>query len=271
MRDGFKLIGGLADGFWDAIFPTPDEDGTATRVAAITGLNGEGADGTLILPMRNVSVTQGSEHVFSYWQFEQALQVEKIADPEKKAARLADGAVAMETFVASVRETPASFFTELLADIEGASQAFSEMNAVLERRAGADAPPSGKIRESLEQIASSIRFFAADKLAAAQAAAPVAEGESGVESVAAGGTNGGGARRPGSYETREQALAELTKIAEFFRRIEPHSPISYTLEEAVRRGRMPLPELLSELIEDAAARRLFLVSSGIKPPEAEAS
>ena len=30
--------------FWDGIYPLPDEDGLATRVAPLTGLNGEDAD-----------------------------------------------------------------------------------------------------------------------------------------------------------------------------------------------------------------------------------
>jgi type VI secretion system protein ImpA len=46
----------------------------------------------------------------------------------------------------------------------------------------------------------------------------------------------------------------LEAIANFFRQTEPHSPISYTLEQTVRWGRMPLPELLSELIPDEKAR-----------------
>ncbi len=63
-------------------------------------------------------------------------------------------------------------------------------------------------------------------------------------------------------------MTELTRIADFFRRTEPHSPISYTLEEAVRRGRLSLPELLTELLQDnSEARKMFLVASGIKPSE----
>ena len=38
-------------------------------------------------------------------------------------------------------------------------------------------------------------------------------------------------------------------------------------EEAVRRGRMTLAELLEELITDESARKHFLVASGVRPPE----
>ena len=39
----------------------------------------------------------------------------------------------------------------------------------------------------------------------------------------------------------------IAAIAEFFRRTEPLSPLSYTLQEAVRRARMSWPELLEEI------------------------
>lgn len=71
----------------------------------------------------------------------------------------------------------------------------------------------------------------------------------------------------GQIRTREDAFRTLQKVAEFFRQTEPHSPISYTLEDVVRRGRMPLPALLAELMPDQEARRTFLVAAGIKPPE----
>src|SRR5262249_7687925 len=48
---GFRLIAGLAENFWDQVFPHPDEEGIATRVAAIAGLNGVGREGTLIQPL----------------------------------------------------------------------------------------------------------------------------------------------------------------------------------------------------------------------------
>ena len=53
---------------------------------------------------------------------------------------------------------------------------------------------------------------------------------------------------------REDAFRTLLKVAEFFRRTEPHTVLSYTLEQLVRWGRMPLPELLVELIPEDSVR-----------------
>ena len=67
-------------------------------------------------------------------------------------------------------------------------------------------------------------------------------------------------------QTREEAFRALLQVAEFFKRTEPHSPISYGLEQAVRWGRMPLPDLWAELIPEESARLQLFKLVGIQPP-----
>ena len=65
---------------------------------------------------------------------------------------------------------------------------------------------------------------------------------------------GGGARRPAGRACCAPARtrsAQLEEIATFFRKTEPHSPLAFTLDDAVRRARMPLPDLLAEVLPDA--------------------
>jgi type VI secretion system protein ImpA len=88
------------------------------------------------------------------------------------------------------------------------------------------------------------------------------------ESGEAGGAPlaGGAAMRPAAaVVSREDMLKELARIGEFFRKTEPQSPLAYTLEEAIRRGRMSWPDLLGELVTDAKVRDSILVQLGIRP------
>ena len=64
-------------------------------------------------------------------------------------------------------------------------------------------------------------------------------------------------------QTREDAFRLLLQVSDFFRRTEPHSPVSYAVEQAVRWGRMNLPELLSELVSDDSYRREIFKRTGI--------
>ena len=270
LRDGLKVMTGIVTGFWETCFPELDEDGVEGKVSAVSGLNGSGAVGTLVQPIRLVPITSGSQGSFSLWNYEQATDLSKVTDSTRRQERIDNGAVTMEQFMESVADTPASFFAETQSAIVEALAALAEMSTAFDAVAGMDAPPVSALRELLEEISRSITHFAADKLAVANYSAdseetgPAEEGEAG---SAAAGEPTVAVRRIEGYQSREEALAELSRIAAYFRKTEPHSPMSYTLDDAVRRARMSLPELLLELVEDPSHLQRILLAAGIKPPE----
>ena len=67
--------------------------------------------------------------------------------------------------------------------------------------------------------------------------------------------------------TREDALRQLRDLAEFFKATEPHSPISYALERIANWGKLPLPDLWSEIIPEDSARSSAFKLVGITPPQ----
>jgi type VI secretion system protein ImpA len=271
LRDGLKVITGIVTNFWDSSFPELDEDGVEGKVSSIAGLSGAGAIGTLIQPIRLVPLTHGSMSSYSLWNYEQATDLEKIADAARKQERINNGAVTMAQFEQSVAETPVPYLVDILNGLEEALASLAEMDKTFDAVAGVDAPPVSALREMLEQVAGAVRHFGANKLALAVSQQPdeivVTEG---VAATADGGSPAGTVvqvRRVEGYATRDDALAELTRISAYFRKTEPHSPISYTLDDAVRRARLTLPELLSELAEDPIHIQRILIAAGIKPPQ----
>ncbi|MGI6853553.1 type VI secretion system protein TssA [Mesorhizobium sp. 1B3] len=272
LRDGLKAIKGIVVAFWDPCFPVIDEeDGIEGKVSAISGLSGSGAVGTLIQPIRLTPLTRGSQWNFSHWNYEQANELEKVTDPTRRQERIDNGAVTMEQFRQSVAETSSAHFQEISETLDECLDALAEMSSTFDTVAGSDAPSTSGLRDMLEEVRSAVRHFAADKLAAgglvsggAETALPDFASEA---SEAAPGEGSAVVRRINGYATREDALAELTRIAGYFRNTEPHSPISYTLEDAVRRARLTLPELLAELAEDPAHIQRILMAAGIKPQE----
>jgi type VI secretion system protein ImpA len=144
-------------------------------------------------------------------------------------------------------------------------QAWQAMGDVLDGRAGADSPPTSRIRELLQRM---------EEVAEKYAPGAGAQAPSAIPGAAAGATTAQGRPASGMVAgadggaTREDMLLELGRISEFFRRTEPHSPLAYTLEEAVRRGRMSWPELLEEIVPDQTVRSAIQMALGIKPAEA---
>lgn len=72
---------------------------------------------------------------------------------------------------------------------------------------------------------------------------------------------------PNGVLNRKTAVAEIRRIAAFFRSTEPHSPISYGLDRVADWATMELPELLKEIVGDASneseALDRFLKRAGV--------
>jgi type VI secretion system protein ImpA len=263
---GSRLMTGLTESFWDELYPLPDEDGLETRIAPVAGLNGSGGEGTLLQPLRKVllCVRPSGEPLF-FWQYEQSVAVASIGDSARRQQRLDAGVLPFETVETEARLAGASFAV-LRRQAEDAAESWTALGRSMDQRAGADGPPTSAVAELLEKIRGVGARFASEEppadtdLPSAAAASPDGAGSVAVGVAAAAG---------GALGSREEALRTLSQVAEFFRRTEPHSPLAYTLQEAVRRGRLSWPDLLAEIVPDVGTRSSILVSLGIKPPPDE--
>ncbi len=264
LRDGFRLLRELCERSWDCLYPLPDDEGLATRVAPITGLNGDDAEGTLMVPIRAVPITAGtSVGPYTGWQYEKAVDLERL-EPQVQEERMAAGAVGLRMFNQAVAETPASFFRTLEADLRAAAEEWDRLTNLLDEKCGPAAPPSSNVRNALAKYQELYGFVTRDVLAL-QAGAAAAGGGAVAGSAGEGAAAGGGSG--GRLATREDAFRELQRVAEYFRGAEPHSPVSYALEQAVRWGRMPLPDLLRELLPDETVRSSLFRLVGIRADE----
>jgi type VI secretion system protein ImpA len=268
LRDGFSLAQGLIERFWDSFNSLPaDEEGLVTRLMPLTGLNGSGGDGTLLMPINNAPITgrDGDLGPYSYFNYEKASELAQ-RDPEVRARRVAQGDTTLEGFTATVNASGGQFYVDLIGDIEGALTNFNALTASLEAKAGPDAPPSSAIQELLDTILRSVRAFSGALVAAV--APPPASPEA-LASDDAPAVASAAPVRVGAVQSREEALRVLLQLAEYFRTSEPQSPISNMLEETVRRARMSFSDLLAELLQDRAVWRSALTNAGIKPPPQE--
>jgi len=263
---GARLMDGLVRNFWSAgLYPQEDEDGVVTRVAPITGLNGEGGDGTLIQPLRKQTFFNRPDgSPVAFWEYDASLKLQGEADAKKRQARIAAGVTPFEEMEGFARAAGSANYVALRRNLKLAQDSWSQLSSALDEAAGRDSPPTGRVREILEEMQQ-----ATARYAPAEQDAPEEEDAAKDDTVEETGPAGpsrasGGTRLP----TREDMLRDLVRIADFFRRTEPHSPLAYTLDDAVRRGRMTWPELLAEIVPDSAARTQMLVQLGIKPPAA---
>jgi len=264
LRDGLQLANGLIERYWETLHSLQDEDGLETRLAPLAGLNG-----TLVQPLRKVPLTIVVDTTaFAAYQYDQAFALGQVEDPEARARREAAGEVTMAQFTAAVNASGGVFYIELLAEIAASLAELEKLTQVLDERAGNAAPVTSDLNNVITTIHDSVKQFSADLVARATAAAAAAKGsaDSQAGDNSAGDNSNGRAMLTGGVSGREDALRVLLQVAEFFRTHEPHSPIATSLDEMVRRARLPFAELLAELVPDQAAWRGALSSAGIKPP-----
>ena len=264
LRDGFKLIQGLIDQYWDNLYPMPDEDGIETRVASLTGLNGEGAEGVLIVPIRNVQITEGYEPgPFSFWKYQQALDIEKIIDEDAKASKASKLGFSKDDVDNAVNESSESFFVNIRDDVSESIDLYKDIGRRLDEYCGInDAPPISNITNILGDCLGAINHIGKYKMPSEEEAEEGIDGENGESGAQGGGDSQ--AQASGPVKNRTDAFKKLTEISEFFRKTEPHSPISYIIERAVKWGDMPLDDLMRELIPDSSSRNFYGSLTGVK-------
>ncbi|MHC2219986.1 type VI secretion system protein TssA [Rhizobium leguminosarum] len=253
LHDVYVATVSLLDKHFDALHSIGDGD-FEERFAPFAGLNGVGGEGTLIQAIRLTSLIPGGKFAqFSLWDFQLSQR------PNETERRKELQQAAAEAGVAQM-----SAYLDVLT---GCIAAFDRMVEILDEHCGDQAPPSSNTRNVLQEAASAIRMLAGIEapLAAAQALA-----SQGSEPLQASETDESEAigLRPVSAETirsREEAFELLIAVARYFRRTEPHSPISMSIETLVRRGRMDFFELLAELLPEQQTRNAVLTAAGIQP------
>jgi type VI secretion system protein ImpA len=275
LRDALRLARKLAEDYWSGLYPQPElEEGVEappesefvlTRVKPFEGLFA----GALITPVLAIAVTEDG---LSFIDYRQSRELEKETDKNARQAKVDAGVVPLGEFMASVNNSSPEFYTLLKEDLDAALDELRRFDQVLHKKCGNDergfsiAPSIADVEKVLQECQAVVAEFCklkglfqptAGDQPDGQAAGP---GQANLPAVAGGKPVG-----PGGV-TREDALQQLSILAEFFRRTEPHSPVSHHIEEAVRWARMGLAELLAELITDDKIRQQVFTRVGI--PEA---
>lgn len=273
LRDGIKLIRRLVEDHWEGLYPEPDEDGLETKVAPLTGLNGDGGDGTLLTPIRNAGITvEGDYGDFSFWQFQQARDADRIEDPDAKAARHDSLGFSLDIISNTVAASDTAWCLDMVATIEECIDDFKSCNSLLREHCKHDAPPYTNINTLLDEVLRTARFIYKDKL---EEAATAAAQQQEVEASSAVETENNSANTAtattmvaaqvvtGPICSREDALKQLEEVAKYFRTYEPHTPLAPGLERLINWGRMTVAELMLELLPDAQSRGLYSQLTGV--------
>ncbi|MEX0794151.1 MAG: type VI secretion system protein TssA [Pirellulaceae bacterium] len=255
LRDGMKLCLEICRRYWANIHPEPDEDdGYEDTVAQLAGLAAERSFPVLMA----MPLTNGAGGMYSFADFNEANRISGL-DSSERQKRLEEGAVDRGTFDNSFQATPAAHWQNMAEDLDLIIQNIRELGSFLDENCTANSygeetsPSLTSFRQKIEAIQSTIKTLMSDLLDDADAAAEGdGTGEVSADGTAAPAGGGGGGMVVGTIQSRTEAVKALRKVADFFRKTEPHSPVSYALEQVANWAGLTLPELLKELINDSS-------------------
>lgn len=236
LAEGLGLVAALCERYWEGLHPQPDEDGFERRIGNLSWLAGRIAPLVKTMPLaENGAVT------LQAWEVARAKGPEAVAELETARAR-----------------SKGAFVQALLADCDACLAALEELERVVDGQLGADGPGYSVGRAALRDVADLLGPVATAGTAAGPSETAVAGGA--VTTLALP------VRIDGPVAHRDQALAQLRQVAEFFRRTEPHSPVAYLAEKAARWGEQPLHAWLRSVIKDDASLARLEDLLGIEHP-----
>lgn len=243
LADGHALTAALCEAFWDDIHPQPEDGDFEPRIGALDWLL---AQTTRLLRTLPLSASPRGRYSLADLEAARAAARKPAAADEGTAPQ-----PSLDTIDAALQGTPPQHFSDGLREAERLKAALGRLQAVLDARLGAAAPAFGPARDALDDLTRCLRRHAPSNGSAAHAEAVASPAPASCAAPAAEGSAGTPAGGP--PQSRAEALRQLEGIAAFFRRTEPHSPVAYLAEKAVRWGNMPLHEWLRSVVRDDSA------------------
>ncbi len=267
LAEGAMVLAGLIKSFWNSgLLPHDDLEEPEGRLVAVSGLSGQDRDGSLLQPLRKIVLFERIDGApVTFWEFE---RVRDSAPPENTGQKQQNTtAPNFAELEATAQSHGRAALLAVGRDVTVALAAWQDLEAAAASVTAGDAmPATSRVRNLLDVVRRTVeRYVPATEFNPPEA---ISNGDMPDREAAADESDPalpGRTARPLGAALRDEMLDDILRIATIFRRNEPNSPLSYTLEEAVRRARLPWPDLLRELLPDPAPRSSILSGLGIRP------
>ena len=262
VRDGLRFTKDLMQTFWDQAYPGY-EDGELIPELRARPIVWIGSRNCFLPAVKAIPLVSGPGKELGWRDYEMSSIVDEASvrsDQSKYTEFIESGFINGESWNAAVSNTAPDLFEKNLTALKECCAELEELRKVCEERFE-DSPSFVE----LDNLFSDLRDFLLKNTASDEEGV---EGEGG-ESIGAetGGETGGQARPGGPINSRAAALSQLDQVAQFFRKTEPHSPISYLVQRAVKWGSMPLEDLLKEVVKDSNTLSQIWETLGIVPTD----
>lgn len=255
LRDSLVLLRRLQEDFWETLYPEIDEGDMEGRANAIEWMEAQTA-----ITVKTLPITGGEGFTYLNWEesrsFDIPENIEALDYHEQEKAKLLKAQAAEENrktgdmWRMAKAQTNRAFCEELNFTLEECWTECSALDRTIEEKFDRNQMPGLRnLKKSLEDIRTVLKPLLEEKRqqepdAADEETVETVEGENGTIQVRTVGA------ATGAIQSRQDALKRLADVSEYFKKNEPHSPVSYLVQRAVKWGNMPLENWLQDVIKD---------------------
>lgn len=286
LRAGIRLIQGLLDNYWEGVHPQQSEDGDYdARVAPLAWMN-ESLPLTLRL---NINLMPWPDRKPSFISLEDWTKAPLLTPPKADDGNdNGDKVTAIpsrDELMLVGATTAASHLLKLRESIALAMTEWKALDALIDERLNKEAPSMSRVTEILSLMDRAISSLLSNRPSVSSPTAhtpsenamrtdPTQDARVNANKTATMQADFSDQMVDpnlpvGTIRSRADAYKQLEIIANYLQSIEPHSPTPYLVRRAVTWGRMPLPELMQEVLrEEGDLNRLFTVL-GLDPQKSK--
>ncbi|HEX8369275.1 MAG TPA: type VI secretion system protein TssA [Pyrinomonadaceae bacterium] len=256
LRDSLVLLRRLQENFWETLHPEIDEGDMEGRANAIEWLESQTS-----IAIKTLPITGGEGFTFLNWEesrgFDFPENIDSLDYHEQEKVKVLKVQAAEENrktgdmWRAAKSQTNRAFCEELNLTLEECWTECQSLDKTIEEKFDRNQMPGLRnLKKSLEDIRGVLKPILDEKRqqepdAADEETVETVEGENGTVQVRTAA-----AVATGAIQSRQDALKRLADVSEYFKKNEPHSPVSYLVQRAVKWGNMPLENWLQDVIKD---------------------
>ncbi len=275
-RAGIRLVHGLLQTYWDGVHPQQDEDGDFDGRAATLAWMNE----TLPLTLRlNVALRPWPDRKPPFITLEDWSKAPLVTPPtqdEDTENNASSTAIPSREELMRLDLDTGSQLIGLQNLVETCLTDWQALDAFVDSRMGNESPSLSRVVDILSLMNRAIHSLLSNRQSApapsAQTAAEQQADTATPHSMHDSVEPEAKTLQPvtslpstsfletGQIQSRAEAYRLLENVADYLLQVEPHSPTPYLVRRAVSWGRMPLPELMQEVLrEEGDLNRLFKV------------
>lgn len=276
---GLELFDAIAQKYWENVYPQIEEDGDkGFRLSPYIWLNEKLSHQMKILPIVGSPDTKTD----SLLTFADYLAIKTLwGRRESGIAIPQDKEESLKIFEQGIKKTQKSFFQDMKNLLESLSKMTEQIEAFVTRRCSQqEAPSLSRLRSVTQELVAfcdqALKWGTTGEKAPSvdtlrgKAALPEEEKKKSVDTDSSPRFQNEIPQDVGAVvKSRDEAYQVIGQIADYLELLDPHSPVPPMIKRALRLGKMPLKDVLQEVVQEPAAlsnlKNLFGFAEEVSP------